>query len=170
MKQIYALKRLMLLAIIFICGCTAPHYIWPQKDMGVYEINLATAEKRVLIASRDSDFKRALVDVITKAYENQPVFVKIIGIEALENEDANVYSAVLLINTCMGWTVDVEVGRFLENYGTFESIIVLTTSAGGDVSPENENWAVDAISSASTLDRVQPLADELIGKIDRLIQ
>ncbi len=160
----------MLLAILFICGCSAPHYIWPQKDMSVYEINRATDEKRVLIASRDSDFKRALVEEIVSAYESKPVYVKIIGIEALENEDANGYSAVLLINTCMGWTVDVEVSRFLDHHGAVESIIVVTTSAGGDVPPENENWAIDAISSASALDRVHPLANELIGKIDRLIE
>ena len=164
------MKRSILLAMIVICGCTAPHYIWPQKDMGGYEINLVTEEKRVLIASRDSDFKRTLVKEITNAYEHKPVYVKIIGIENLENEDANQYSAVVLINTCMGWTVDVEVGSFLEKHGTLESIIVLTTSAGGDVKPENEKWAVDAISSASTLDRVQPLANDLIEKIDRLIK
>lgn len=164
------MKWTLLLGILFVSGCTVPHYIWPQKDLGVVEINKAATDRRILIASRDSEFKRAVVNEITAAYANQPVSVKIIGIERLEEENPERYSAIVVLNTCMGWTVDVEVDRFLENHGTMDSIIVLTTSAGGDVMPENENWAIDAISSASVLDRVQPLSDQMIEKIDRLIE
>jgi hypothetical protein len=70
----------------------------------------------------------------------------------------------------MGWTVDVEVERFLAKYGHLSSIIVLTTSAGGDVLPDLENRNIDAISSASVLDRAQTLAQEMIAKINRLIE
>ena len=69
----------------------------------------------------------------------------------------------------MGWTVDVEVERFLEKYGAMDSIIVLTTSDGGDVLPDMQNRNIDAISSASVKDQIQPVADEMIGKINTFI-
>lgn len=163
------MKWIVLFSILLACGCAAPHYIWPQKDIGFHEINPSTLEKKILIASRDSEFKRALVDKITATYENQAVYIKIIGIEALAHENAYDYSATVLINTAMGWTADVEVEQFLDEYGKLSSIIVLTTSDGGDVLPVLEKRQIDAISSASVMDQVQPLADTMIGKINKLI-
>ena len=163
-------KWVCLFSFLLVFGCTAPHYFWPQRDMGFKETNLQTLEKKILIASRDSAFKRELVDSITAAYINRPIYIRTTGIEALANENANDYSAVVLITTCMGWTVDVEVERFLARYGHLSSIIVLATSNGGDVLPDMENRKIDALSSASVLDRVQPLAKKMIARINRLIE
>ncbi len=163
-------KWMCLFSYLLVFGCTAPHYFWPQRDIGFRETNPQTMEKKILIASRDSAFKRELVDRITAAYSNRPIYIRTTGIEALADENANDYSAVVLITTCMGWTVDVEVERFLTRYGHLSSIIVLTTSNGGDVLPDMENRKIDAISSASVPDRAQPLAQKLIAKINRLIE
>ena len=163
-------KWMGLFFLLLVFGCTAPHYLWPQRDIGFKETNWQTLEKKILIASRDSAFKRELVDRITAAYSNRPIYIRTTGIEALANENANDYSAVVLITTCMGWTVDVEVERFLTRYGHLSSIIVLATSSGGDVLPDMENRKIDALSSASVIDRVQPLAQKIIARIDRLIE
>jgi len=163
-------KWTCLFSFFLLFGCAAPHYFWPQKDIGFKETNPQTVEKRILIASRDSAFKRELVDRITAAYSNRPIYIRTTGIESLSNENANDYSAVVLITTCMGWTVDVEVEKFLTRYGHLSSIIVLTTSNGGDVLPDMETRKIDAISSASVTDRVQPLAQKMIAKINRLIE
>jgi hypothetical protein len=161
--------RLFILFIVMVAGCTAPHYIWKQNDMGLNEINSASLEQRVLIASRDSEFKQALVDRITGALADRSIYIKIIGIETLADEDAGAYSAVVIINTAMGWTVDVPVEAFLEKYGAMDSIIVLTTADGGDVLPDMNDRKIDAMSSASVMDHVVPLADTIIAKVDRLI-
>jgi len=160
---------LFLLLIWLISGCTAPHYIWKQRDMDTHQINAVSLKQKVLIASRASAFKQALVDRLTGAFANRPVYIKIIGIEALENEDASAYSAVIIINTAMGWTVDIPVEKFLKKYGKMDSIIVMTTSNGGDVQPDLENRNIDAISSASVLDQAGPLADTIIAKVERLL-
>ena len=49
------------------------------------------------------------------------------------------------------------------------SIIVLTTADGGDVLPDMDDRNIDAISSASVMDQVGPLADSIIAKVDGLI-
>jgi len=163
------LIKSMSLFFLLVYGCTAPHYIWSQKDIGFHEINAPVLEKKLLIASRDSEFKQALIDKIAGAFADRSIYIKIVGVEALADEDANAYAAVVIINTAMGWTVDVPVEAFLEKYGEMDSIIVLTTADGGDVFPDMENRNIDAISSASVIDQVGPLADAMIGKIDRLL-
>ena len=85
------------------------------------------------------------------------------------DEDANAYSAVLVINTAMGWTVDVPVEQFLKKYGEMDSIIVLTTADGGDVLPDMENRNIDAMSSASVMDQAISLADTISAKIGRIV-
>lgn len=160
---------ILLSSVLLNYGCTAPQYIWPQTDIESYEINQKTLEKRILIASRKSEFKSAIVKRVQKAFLEKAVYIKIIGIETLRNEDAKQYSAVLIINTCMGWRIDRKVEAFLEKYGGLNSIIVLTTSDGGDILPDMERRQIDAISSASVKERINPIADEIISKIDKLI-
>jgi hypothetical protein len=163
------LKWLVLSLIATIGGCTAPHYIWKQNDMRPHEINPPSLEQKLLIASRDSEFKQALVDRIGGAFTDRPVYIKIVGIEALADEDAHAYSAVVIVNTAMGWTVDVPVEHFLKKYGGLNTIIVLTTADGGDVLPDMENRNIDAMSSASVMNQAGPLADTIIAKVKRLI-
>lgn len=150
-----------------VYGCAATHTIWPQKDVGFHEINRADLDKRVLIASQESEFKRTIIDRITNEYKSQPVYLKIIGIADLPLEDAYQYSAVVLINACMAWTIDRTVKQFLETYGDLPSIIVLTTSGSGDVFAKLENRQIDAISSASVKEDADPVARKLIVKIKR---
>jgi hypothetical protein len=107
-------KQVLPICVLMVYGCAATRTIWPQKDVGFHEINQADLDKRLLIASPDSEFKRAVVKTIATAFQDQAVYVKIIGIAALPLEDANHYSAVVLINTCMGWTIDRTVKQFLD--------------------------------------------------------
>ena len=157
-------------SLILLCGCTAPQYIWPQRDIDLQEINQASLKKKILIASRKSEFKIAVVQKIKDAFKNQAVYIRIIGIEALKYEDANKYSAVVLINTAMGWKIDRKAEEFLEKHKDLNSIIVLTTSGGGDIMPDTEEYQIDAVSSASTKDKTEHIADKIISKIRELIQ
>jgi len=163
----HVIKKVLPLLVVLACSCTIPHYIWPQKDVRFQEINLPDLDKRVLIASRDSEFKRAIIERISTEFQSQPVYLKIIGIADLPKEDAARYSAVLLINTCMAWTIEPAVAQFIDRYGQLGSIIVLTTSDGGDVLPDLENRRIDAMSSASTLADADPLANEIIERIKK---
>ena len=162
-------KWAALFLIVIVGGCTAPHYIWKQNDMASVEINAPGLKHRLLIASRDSEFKQALVDKIRNAFSEPSTYIKIIGVESLADEDAQAYSAVLIINTAMGWTVDIPVEKFLKRFGELSNIIVLTTADGGDVYPNLKNRNIDAISSASVMDQVDTLAGDIVRKIKRLL-
>lgn len=156
-------------ALSLPCACTLPQYIWPQKDIGFQEINQPSLEKSLLVASRNSEFKSAVVQRIEDAYQGQDVYVRIIGIEDLKYEDANEYSVVVLINTAMGWEIDRKVQHFIDRHGDLDTMIVLTTSGGGDVVPDTEKYRIDAVSSASVLDETEDIADDIISKINSMM-
>ena len=157
---------ILVLALLF-CSCTVPQYIWPQKDIGFNEINQPDLEKKVLIASRKSEFKSEIVQRIENAFQNRIVYIKFVGIEDLEYEDANQYSAVVLLNTAMGWKADRKVRSFLVRFGKLNNIIVLTTSDTSDVSAyTGGDRQIDAITSASTKDETEDVANNIINKIN----
>ena len=158
-----------LLFILLFCGCTVPQYIWHQEDMEAYSVNQPALEKKVLIASRQSEFKSELVQRITDAFKDKDVYINVIGIDMLNDEDARIYNAVVIINTSMAWAIDRKVEQFLDNYGELNSIIVLTTSDGGDVLPDLEGRNIDAISSASVKEQVDPVSENIIQKIEALL-
>ena len=69
----------------------------------------------------------------------------------------------------MGWKIDRKVESFLDRRGEMNSIIVLTTSYGGDILPDTEENQIDAISSASVKDDTEHIANKIITKINNLI-
>ena len=107
---------------------------------------------------------------IKDSFNDKAVYIKIIGIEDLEYEDPNQYSATLLINSAMGWKIDRKVEYFLVKYEEMNSIIVLTTSNGGDILPSMEGRHIDAISTASIKEETKNVADKIIRKINNLIK
>ncbi len=157
-------------AILLTNGCTVPQYIWPQKDVDFQEVNHSSLENKILIASRKSEFKSEVVKRIENAFKNQTVYIKIIGIEGLKNENAKKYSAVVLLNTAMAWEIDRKARYFLDKYKDMNSIIVLTTSGGGDVLPDAEEYQIDAVTSASGKDETEDVANKIINKIEKLIK
>jgi hypothetical protein len=164
--------RLILPLLVMIplnYGCGLPHYIWPQSDIEFYEINQETLDEKILIASRKSEFKNAVVNKIEDAFIGKAVYIKIIGLDSLKNEDAKRYSAVLIINTGMAWEIDRKAEAFLDKYGALDSVIVLTTCMSGDMLPDMEDRQIDAISCASAEEQINPVADEIIGKLDKII-
>jgi hypothetical protein len=160
----------ILFSVLPFFSCTAPQYFWPQKDIESHEIHRPILEKRILIASRQSEFKNAVVEKIEATFLSQAVYIKVIGIEDLKFEDATQYSATVLINTAMGWKIDRKVDHFLDRHQGLNSIVVLTTSDGGNISPDTEKHQVDAISSASVIDQTELVTNKIVSKINELIK
>lgn len=146
-----------------------PQLFWPQKDMDSSSVNQPSLAKKILIASRDSDFKRALVEKIKQAFKGDSVYVKCIGLTKLKNEDAASYQVIVLINTCMGWDWDMAVNAFLKGKTDAANVIVLTTSASGKWLPKKNAAHVDAIAGATKKSDPGPVAEDIINKIRNLM-
>ena len=146
-----------------------PQLFWPQKDMDSSSVNQPALAKKILIASRDSDFKRALVEKIKQVFKGDSVYIKCIGLTKLKNENASVYQVIVLINTCMGWDWDMAVNAFLKGKQDAANVIVLTTSASGKWLPKKNAAHVDAIAGASKKSDPGPVAEDIIKKIRNLM-
>ncbi|MBC8236245.1 hypothetical protein H8E77_42400 [bacterium] len=172
MKERFLLFGLLLLSVsIMQVSCfSVPHLLWPQKDIQPTELNEPSLERKVLVASRSSEFKDAVVQKIGEAFKNEPVYVKFIGLEQLEKEDGANYAAVVLINKSMSWDMDRNVKGFLKRHKEQSNMIVLTTSGDGEWLPKMKGRHFDAISSASQEDKIDEIADEIISKVRLLLQ
>jgi len=160
---------LLSLSLIQIACVSVPHLIWPQKDIQPSELNKPSLEKRILVASRSSEFKDTVVNKIRGDFQNESVYMKFIGLEQLEKEDGTNYAAIVMINTCMSWDMDRNVKSFLKRHNDQSNMIVLTTSGDGDWLPKMKEQNFDAISSASKEDNVDVIADKIVNKIRVLL-
>ena len=152
-----------------LSGCVVPRLIWPQSDIKASELNTSAGEKNVLVASRTSAFKDAVVARIGDAFRDEPVHVKFIGLDDLDKEDAAKYDALVLIDTCIAWGLDRKVDAFLGRNKAAHNIIVLTTSGDGKWVPKKDGRNFDAIATASQQASVDKIAGSIIDKIKTLL-
>jgi hypothetical protein len=150
-------------------SCAAPRALWPQKDHPAGIGVGVDAKHKVLLASRDSAFKRDVVLKVNAALSTEDTAVQVIGIGELETIDATQYDAVVLINTCIALGFDSEVKTFLDRHDHFDHMIIVTTSSKGDWQPKEKNRDYDAISSASKLAESDAVARKIVESVRKRI-
>jgi len=151
-------------------GCSVPHRIVSQDDIASREWNDPWMDKKVLIASRSSEFKDELVKRIEEGVRGDDVYVKVIGVEELKKEEGATYGAVVLVNTCMAWEMDPEIQAFLDRQADTGNVIVLTTSGNGEWTPKKQEMSFDAVTSASEEYDPQSVADGIVEKVKDLLE
>jgi hypothetical protein len=162
-----------LLLLGFLCclllSCSLPRLFWPQGDIENAEIVPAGAKHRVLVASRSSGFKDALVERIREDLEAEKVSMRFVGVQKLKYEDPRDFDAVVIINTCIAWGMDPQVDGFLNKNRDAGNIVVLTTSGDGKWAPDKRGRLFDAVASASEMARVDEAAEEILRKVRELL-
>lgn len=127
------------------------------------EIGAPDAAGRVLIATQVTDFKTAVIERVYAAFSNDPVYFKLIDVRNLEKESASQYDAVVLLNTCLIWSVNSNVKEFVRDNPDNRKIFVVTTA--GDDAWEPDITGVDAITAASNPDQTDRLAEIIALRI-----
>lgn len=157
------------IASLLYISCSVPQRVLQQEDMPVSELNDPALKTKVLIAARYSEYKEAVIEKFKNAFADQPVYIKVIGMEYLENENTEQYTAILLISKCMAWSLDRNIVDFLKHNEDHGKMIVFTTSGDGNWQPKMKVRDFDTISSASEMARVDEIATQLIEKVNLLI-
>ena len=157
------------IASLLYIYCSVPQRVLPQEDMPASELNDPASETKILVASRYSEYKEAVIEKFKNAFTDQPVYIKVIGLEDLENENAKQYNAIIMINKCMAWNLDRNVVDFLKHNENHDKMIVFTTSGDGNWQPKMEGRNFDTISSASEMAAVDQVANQLIEKVNSRI-
>ena len=170
-RRLSIFGTILILNIFFQISCVSvPHMILPQKDIQPGELNEPGLDKKILVASRYSDFKQTIVEKIKTAFQDESVYIKFIGLGQIEEENADQYNAVVMINTCMSWDMDRNVHGFLKRYKDHSNMIILTTSGDGNWLPKMKGRNFDAISSASKKANADEVANEIITKINSRLE
>jgi len=145
----YAIVLILLTALAGLpSGCAIPRKMWPQTDIAPSRVGSPNSKQVVLLASRDSAFKKVLVEKVTRAVTAENMAVEIVGIEDLETIAAEKYTATVIISTCLAWGVDPLVRQFLDRHPDYEPVVLVITSNSGWL-PEKTDLDIDAVSSAS---------------------
>jgi len=156
-----AISSLVLVVVVLaFCGCAV-------RAVKTTEAGDPRAGNKVLIATQRSEFKEAVVSRIVEDLREDLCYVKVIDLKALKDEPATLYDAVVVVNTCKAWRMTRGASRFVKDFEDKEKVVLLTTAGGGDWMPKSAG--VDAVSSASKSQKVDPLADEIVGKVRKIL-
>jgi hypothetical protein len=150
-------------------GCAIPRRIWPQTDIAPARAGSKDSPETVLLASRSSPFKEALIEKITKAATAENMAVDLVGIENLTAVRAENYEAAVIISTCLAWGVDPLVRKFLDRHPDYKPVVLVITSNSGWL-PEKTDLDVDAMSSASVLDDSEAVARQIINRLHQMLE
>jgi glycine cleavage system pyridoxal-binding protein P len=150
-------RQLFIWISLLLWGCAS-------QPVATVESSLpADSNKKVLVATQNSKFKRAVVSEIYDELSQNAVYLKIIDVKGLKNQTAAKYSAVVIINRCMAGRPDPRVESFIDREPQKNKLIVLTTGMLDSWTPDAP--AVDAITSASVLDKSDQVAHSIVKRV-----
>ena len=157
-----AFSSLALVAVALVAfGCAV-------RAIKTTETGDPRAHNKVLIATQRSEFKEAVVSRIVEDLRKDLHYVKVIDLKVLKDEPAREYDAIVVVNTCKAWRMSRGASSFVKSFEEKEKVVLLTTAGGGDWMPKSVG--VDAITSASKSQKVDPLADDIVGRVRRILE
>lgn len=171
MKILRLLIFLPLAAVLLLqSACLVTRRATPQSDIDAFEIGEDVFGTKILLASRDRDFKLAVARRIVESLKDEPVYVRFIEINQLEIGDVDRYTAIILMTKCTTWEMDPKTQSFLKKNQELSNVVVLTTSGDGDWKPDVEGKKLDAITSASVMTDADSIAEEILEKVRTIIR
>jgi len=125
----------------------------------------STLQKKLYIASAESEFKDTVAEKIVTYYKGKITIVSI-RIDSLVSLQKDDYTVLAVLNSCWGREFQPKVMSFLNRIQDLSSIIVFTTYKYADRQPDMEKWNVDAVTSASQMAKADSVANIIIEKIN----
>ena len=132
--------------------------------MTTVESGPATASNRkVLVATQNSKFKQAVVSEIYDELKRNSIYLKIVDVKYLKSQSTGEFLAVVIISKSMAGRPDPRVESFIDGHPQKDKFIVLTTGLGKSWKPDAPG--VDAISSASVMDKSGQVARSIVDRV-----
>ena len=140
-------KACVLIAVAgFLVSCAAPPFTGAEP------------REKVLIATEKSDFKNAVVAGITQRLEQARCTYRVVELNDLRWYTSEAHEAVVMLHSVWGWRLSGPVADFLDRtpQAQWYRIVVVSTARGEDWQPKQKS--INAITSASSPDRVDAIA------------
>ncbi|MCB2222525.1 MAG: hypothetical protein KQI35_19230 [Bacteroidetes bacterium] len=129
-----------------------------------FEAGSPQANYKILIASQGSEFKESLVGKIIDQFETPETYFSVIDCTALQDIRIEDWSAIIIIHTMQIHKMPAKAKKFLDEADDFSNIMLVCTSGGGDEIVTD--YDVDAISSASRLNKLPVIIDWIGNRLD----
>lgn len=164
MKKALKIVGGLLGAICLVILLFASWYVYQfyPRQADAFEVGNPQAIQKFLIATQGSEFKAGVVQRLIALHEDRDVFLRIIDVSTLPSITPDQWSGIVILNTSIADNIDSDVKRFLSRAGKSESILLITTSGGGDYIPPD--LQVDGITTASRLSQTETLAKRIFQK------
>jgi hypothetical protein len=130
--------------------------------------DVVNCSRKVLIATQQSAFKESIVGQVTDALKEDACYIRVVDVAELEAESPEEYSAVIIANTCIGWSLNRAVRDFLKEFEARDRVLLITTADGKDCGEPPAG--VDAVTAASKTGRSSEIAQEIVEKVQVLLQ
>lgn len=127
-----------------------------------FEINDKTLSNKVLIATQGSDFKMNVTSLIIKGLESNDVYIKVIDVSELENEDETIWNSIVIMCTWEYNQPQEDASHFIDSATNPDKIIMVSTSGSGELLIRG----IDGISSASNMEEVETTAEVVLSLIE----
>lgn len=137
-----------ILIVLSIIGLFAVWYDW-QYSMDKaeeYQINASSADYSLLIATQGSEYKNSVTESIVEALSPEGIYINVIDVHNLKNQDPNDYNGIVIIHTIEMYKAPKCATEFVAKTDR-SKIFALATSGDGEYKMEN----VDGITSASPI-------------------
>jgi len=146
--------------MLVLAGCAS--------QVEVIERGEGNCGKRVLIATQQSAFKDTVVSGIVDGLEKDSCYVKVIDLKKLAGESVAHYDALVIVTTCKMWRLNRHARKFFKHLPEKdEGKIILLTTVGQKY--DSKMGQVDAITSASKMEKAGVVAESIVGKIRVLL-
>jgi hypothetical protein len=129
------------------------------------EVGERDGRPAVLVATQGSEYKNAVTQTLLGHLGSRAPYVRVMDVATLPSVIEREWDAIVLIHTWEKWKPEPNARAFIERAHDRRKIVVPTTSGAGD----ERIPCVDAVTSASELDRAHRDGIELERRVDDVL-
>ena len=155
-------RHVMIFLSLWILGCASTSVETTES------LPDADIKSSVLIATQNSKFKKEVVSVIRKGLKQNAIHIKTVDIRNLRYESTDEFSAIIIINRALAGRPDPRVESYIDYEPQKNKLIILTTGMLDAWKPDTEG--VDAMTSASALDKSDKIANIIVNKVLAIVE
>jgi hypothetical protein len=150
---------ILLVAISIAASCT--------RNIKETKITAESAKYNFVFASDSTEFKDSIRGKLIAKYSGQ-ANIDLVNIDKIKDIKAKDYDVILIIDTCIGGARgNTSLNSFLTNLENNKKTVLFITA--GDSDWKFNDKRIDAITSASKIENIEPIYSQISKKIDQII-
>jgi hypothetical protein len=141
--------------LAFAAGC-----VGPVKER---VISVPEPQRKVLIATRNTEFKNALVEAVLQDLEGEPWAITVTDITDLVVAPAEDYDAIVVIDRLWGGSISGIGSDFIAGLADKDKLVLVVTAHNTRWRHEDEE--IDAVTAPSSLPAAAAIAADVAARI-----